>query len=337
MPSYPLQSGGGTLQNVTLQSLTAMVNAVFGTPGQVWWVNPYTGSDANDGKTPATAFATLTQAHASATDSNNDVVYLIANSNTASQTTCYLNDNLVWSKNLLHLIGVNGSPLFSQRSRIAFSAAFAAAKNLFTLSGNGCLMQGLEFFEGVASTLPTGCLNVTGARNHFLRCHIAGMGNAANDISGAYSLNFAGAEENFFEDCTIGQDTIQLGAGTSNQVLNFAANAPANTRNWFRECRFLLNTSSATACLFARGGGVGNLDRATVFEDCLFLNAIASGSTTLTHAMAIATGGGVVILTGPKTGLYGASGWNTNSGVVYATGGPQPTNTTFGLATAITS
>ncbi len=337
MPSYPMQAGGGTLQNVTLQSLIAMSNAVFGTPGQVWWVNPFTGSDANDGKTPATGFATLLQAHAAAGDGTNDVVYLVANSNTASQTTCYQNDNLVWSKNLLHLIGVNGSPLFSQRSRIAFSPGFAAAKNLFTLSGSGCLMQGVEFFEGVASTLPTGCFNLTGARNHFLRCHIAGMGNAANDISGAYSLNFAGAEENFFEDCTIGQDTIQLGAGTSNQVLNFAAASPANTRNWFRSCRFMLNTSSATACLFARGGGAGNLDRETVFEDCLFLNAIASGSTNLTHAMAIATGGGVVLLTGPKTGLYGASGWNSNSGVVYATGGAQPTNTTFGLAVAITS
>ena len=337
MPSYPMQSGAGALQNVTLQSLIAMVNAVFGTPGQVWWVNPFTGNDGNDGLTPQTAFATLAQAHASAADGNNDVVYLVANSNTASQTTAYQNGTLVWSKNLLHLIGVNGGPLFSQRSRIAFNAAFAAAANLFTLSGNGCLIQNIEFFMGVASTLPTGCVSVTGQRNHFNKCHIAGMGNAANDISGAYSLNFAGAQENLFEDCTIGQDTIQLGAGTSNQVLNFANSSPANTRNWFRGCRFMLDTSSATACLFVRGGGVGNLDRETVFEDCLFLNAIASGSTGLTHAMAIATGGGVVILTGSKTGLYGASGWNSNSAVVVATGGPQPTNTSWGLATPITS
>ena len=111
------------------------------------------------------------------------------------------------------------------------------------------------------------------------------------------------------------------------------------TRNWFRGCRFLLDTSSASACLFLRSGATA-MDRENVLEDCLFLNAINSGATPLTHAMAVVAGtspAGVLIVTGSKTGLFGANGWNATSGVIQATGGIQPTNTTFGLATALTS
>ena len=192
----------------------------------------------------------------------------------------------------------------------------------------------------MVSTLPTGCMTVTGQRNHFIRCHISGMGDTHNDISGAYSLQLSGAEENLFEDCTIGVDTTQLGAGTSNSQILFANRAGTGcTRNYFRSCRFMLNTSSATACLFLRSGATA-MDRENVMEDCLSLNAINSGSTTLTHAMAVVAGtspAGVLILTGQKTGLFGASGWNATASIVYATGGAQPSASTYGLATAQTS
>ena len=338
MPYPALQTEAGVFSYQALSALNAMIAGQgFLTQGNVYWVRPTKGDDANNGQSPASAFQTLQAALNAAVSNQNDVVLLCAEGNSASLTTCYQSALLNWNKDQVHLIGLNCGPLYSQRSRIAFVAGYAAATDLFLLSANGCLIQGIEFFMGVASALPTGCMTITGQRNHLYRCHIAGFGNAANDISGAYSLQLKGAEENLIEDCTIGVDTIQVGAGTSNAQIQFTAGATACTRNWFRTCRVMMDTSSATACLFIRGGGVGNLDRETVFEDCLFLNSIGSASTLLTHAMNIATGGGTVLLTGSKTGLFGASGWNANSGVVYATGGVQPTNTTWGLGTAITS
>lgn len=318
--------------NLDVVQANAFIGSQFLTQGKTYFVKPRTGLDGRDGRSPATALKTLARALALAKANQNDVVYLMAEGNTASNTTDYQNALLDWNKDGVHLIGVNAGPLYSQRSRVAFLSTYNAATDLFKVSANGCLIQGIEFFAGVAGTNPTGCMTVTGMRNVFRRCHIAGMGNAANDISGAYSLNLKGAEECLFEDCTIGQDTVALGAGTSNSVLLFTSASPANTRNYFRGCRFMLDTTSATVALFARGGGVGNLDRETVFDDCLFMNF----GTALTHAMAIVTGGGTVILTG-KTGVWGASGWNSSSAVVQATGGIQPTNSTWGLATAITS
>ena len=192
---------------------------------------------------------------------------------------------------------------------------------------------------GVASVLPTGCMTVTGQRNHFSKCQIAGMGNAANDIAGAYSLQLSAAQENLFEDCVIGQDTIALGAATNSVVLFTNVAGAGVTRNTFRGCTFMLDTTSATACLFLRSGATA-MDRVQSFRDCLFINATSSGSTALTHAMAVATGSspaGMIVLSG-NTGLIGASGWNTTaSGNVFAVGGIQPTAASWGLDVAVTS
>lgn len=337
MPYPQLLGEGGVFTYATRDAINALISGQgILTQGNVWWVKPVSGSDLNDGTSPASAFLTLAKALAAATAGQNDVVLLCAEGNTAAATTTYQNALLDWNKDLVHLVGINAGPLFSQCSRIAFQANYAAATDLFKVSANGCIISGIEFFMGVASALPTGCMTVTGMRNHFYRCHIAGMGNTANDIAGAYSLQLKGGEENLFEDCTIGQDTISLSAA-ANSVLLFAAGTTACTRNYFRGCRFMLYSGAAAECLFVRGGGAGVNDRETVMEDCLFLNAIASGAITLTHAFNYVTGGGTIILTGAKTGMFGASGWNANASVIYATGGIQATAASWGLAQSLSS
>jgi hypothetical protein len=340
MSGLQTQANGGSLQLSTLATINTLAASIFPSQGNIYFVNPEFGNDvANDGSRNA-PLQTLARALALATAGQNDIIFLCATSNTAANTTDYQTQTLNWNKDLVHLIGVNAGSQFGQRSRIAFDSAFTGAGNLFTLSANGCLIANIEFFMGVASVNPIGCMSISGQRNHLSKCQIAGMGNAANDISGSYSLQLNGAQENLIEDCVIGQDTVQLGAGTSNSVILFSNNAGTGcTRNTFRKCQIMLDTSSATACLFLRSGATA-MDRVNRFDDCVFINAVSSGSTALTHAMAITTGtspAGMIVLSG-TTGLVGASGWNTTaSGNVFAVGGPQPTNTTWGLDVAVTS
>ena len=320
--------------NFDVVTANAFIGSQFLTQGNTFFVRPVNGRDGNDGKSPKRAFKTLTEALAKCTAGQNDVVYLMAESDSAGGTTDYQGATLNWNKDLCHLIGVNSGPRMSQRSRVAFTSTYAGASNLFTLSANGCLIQGVEFYAGVASVNPTGCMLVTGERNHVRKCHIAGMGNTANDIAGAYSvqLSGAGAGENLFDDCVIGLNTLTLGAHLNSQILcaGYAA------RNTFRNCLVQMFTNHATNHVFLRAPAA-SIDRYLIFEDTQFLNAIDSGSTGLTEAfVVVATSNGTVLLLGGRTGFVGATDWNsTDSGNVRSIDG-SITSATFGLGVAVT-
>jgi hypothetical protein len=321
------------LTNFDIVQANAFIGSPLLTQGKTWFVKAYSGSDNRDGLSPRSALKTLLQAQSQAKANQNDVVNMFAESDTASLTTDYQSATLAWAKDGVHLVGVNARQALSQRSRVAFASTYATASNLFTLSANGCLIANMEFFAGVASVLPTGCFNVTGERNHIVNCHIAGLGGAAgaNDIAGAYSLRISG-QENLFEDCVIGVDTITLGAALNSQLLMGGGAA----RNIFRRCLFVCNTSHATNHVFARIPAA-SIDRFLIFEDCQFINPVNSGSTSLTSAFVVdAAAGGSVVLAGGKTAGVGFSHWNSaNTANVVAVSG-TPASATFGLGVNVT-
>lgn len=300
MPSYPMQTDGGALTQKTLNSLISMVNAVFGTPGQVWWVNPKTGNDQNDGQTPQTAFATLAKAHASAADGNNDVVYLVAASQSASLTTAYQGSALTWSKNLLHLVGVNAGSFISQRSRVATLASAAAFANLFVVSGSGCLFWNLEFYQGAGSTTLSAaqtCVTVTGVRNRFLNCTISGIGDSTLDYAGSNSLTISSADENIFQHCYIGLDTV-IRASATNEVIITGTTA----RSVFEDCTFASYTSGSTFKAVAIGTAV---DRFVQFKNCTFYTAEnITSAVAPTGAIGITTMNGQVQVINPAVFGY---------------------------------
>ena len=278
-----------------ITSMGVPVNGLF-TNGNTFFCKPGTsagGDDSYDGQTPSTPVDTLTVAKSKLTAGNNDVVYLIASSNTAANTTDYQKTTLTWSKDMSHLIGINAGQRFSQRSRIATStsAAGASVAPLMELSGNGCRFEGLEIFAGAPGSAPTAALGgllVSGSRNVIRGCHIAGNGDSTTDAVGQYSLKVTGSE-NFFEDCTIGIDTVDRISATYEMMFSGGA-----TRNIFRRCRIVTRVGSgAAATMNFVNVPVNGIDRHNLFEDCIFINdpsGIAAG-TTMTNAFSI-TGGG---------------------------------------------
>lgn len=331
MSGLATQLNAGVMTQQTLQTLQLLAAGIFPTQGNVYVVNPRTGND-NGSATFSDPLKSITAAYAACVAGQNDVVYLAAAGNTAALTTDYQVETLTWAKDLTHLIGVNGGPLLGQRSRVALISSYATASNLMTVSASGCRFSGLELFSGVASALPTGCLKVTGQRNHFSNCQISGMGNSANDIAAAYSLSLSGAAENLFENCYIGLDTVTLGAAANSQILC----ASQATRNTLRGCHIATYTNHATNNNFLRAP-TGSLDRWLAFEDCRFINPIDAASTLLTQAFIVASdAGGSVLLIGPATGIVGATDWNsTDAGNVRAILG-SVTNNTYGLGIPVT-
>lgn len=282
-----------------MQTFNFQKNYLMQSQGKNIYVKPYSGSDSLSGLSPTAAVKTLTRALDIATANQNDVVYMFAESNTAANCTDYQSTTLTWNKDGVHLIGVNAGQRMSHRSRIAFVSTYDTASNLMTVSANGCLFSGIEILEGVAGTNPTGCLKVTGDRNHFQNCHIAGIGNDANDIAGAYSLSLQGADENYFEDCVIGLDTIGRGSAANYEIRVGESSAYVNQRNIFRGCVIQGLCASAGNYLFMSIPGAGCISRYILFQNCVFINPAASvsGGAAMTSAFSVhASAGGYVLL-----------------------------------------
>ena len=279
--------------------------------GKNIYCRPRLGNDGNTGLTPVAAVKTLKQALSLATANQNDTVYLMAEGNSAANTTDYQSSTLNWNKDGVHLIGVQAGQRLSHRARVGLISTYDTASNLFTLSANGCLIQNIEFFAGVAGTSPTGCMTVTGMRHHIKNCHIAGIDNDNNDIASASSLYIWGnASENYFENCVIGCDTISRGSAASIYEINmlsatgttpgtgFGLLKPA--RNIFKGCYIIGLAGSASQYFFLRVGS-GGADRFVMFDDCVFINAATAvgGGASMGYAFSVATdANGLVILKG---------------------------------------
>jgi hypothetical protein len=135
------------------------------------------------------------------------------------------------------------------------------------------------FITGQAAQID---LLVTGAHNYFKNCQIAGISDAASAAdAGSRSLKIGAAgtaaDENYFEDCVIGEDTNSRGA-VANASLELAG---GSARNVFRRCVFPFYTSASNP-LGILGTGAACCDRFTQFDQCQFLNALSSGSTQMT-------------------------------------------------------
>jgi len=297
MPTgFGTQQAGGSLQPQTLAALNLIGSGVYPTQGNIFFVNPRVGNDNNNGSV-GSPFATLAAAYAMTITGNNDIIYLQAHSNTAADTTNYLASVLTWNKDLVHLIGVNGGPALGQRSRIANLATAAAMAPMVNVTGNGCLFANLEFFQGTPGSGTTSiCVQVTGQRNHFVNCQIAGMGDltVVADVAGSRSLKISGSE-NTFDGCTIGLTTTLRATMTTEVEIS------AGARNLFRNCDFETYTSLSTFKMVSIATGC---DRYMKFLDCNFLGVQnVTSAVAPTGVIGITTMNGQVVMKNPY--VYG--------------------------------
>jgi hypothetical protein len=270
--------------------------------GTHYWVDGVLGGDGNSCLSPKAALKTLSAAYAKTVTGKNDCIHIIGDG--ASTGTTRLAATLTWAKDAVHLVGhCSGSPI-SQRARIAPTSTAVQFTPLMTVSGNGCLFQNVAWFSGFTAGVDAanGCLNVTGSRNVFSNCHIAGGGTtAAANHASMYSLQISGGQENFFNHCTIGLDTVVRSAANAEIVF-----ASAAARNIFEDCTVLSMCDDATH-LFVSAASAGAIDRFVIFKNTLFHNAVASTSTTMTVGMDLHVSmGGTIILSG-NTFMVGAT------------------------------
>lgn len=262
-------------------SLTNFPNGVssFGVPilpaglpatrnSQHFFVDPLNGRAGATG-TFEDPLSTLAAAEELCTANQHDVVFFIG-SGTANALTAAL----TWDKSYTHLIGLTAPTHAAQRARITQTASLTGASPLINITASGCIFSNVYIFQGVADATSLINVQVTGGRNYFHNVHFAGGGHATQAIDGGASLKLDAAEENTFDSCTIGVDTIDAATGMVGILFDTEAH-----RNLFRNCVIRMRAGNAGAAFVEVADSTG-IDRDNTFDNCMFINNHTSNAMT---------------------------------------------------------
>jgi len=232
-----------------------------GPNSQIYLVDPANGSDSNPGTSFSQPLASIEAAEALCVANQHDVVLYLAGSSGNNLAAA-----LTWDKNYTHLIGWCAPTMAAQRARVFQTSTLTGASPLLNITATGCMFQNFYIFQGVDDATSLINVQVTGGRNYFRNVHFAGGGHATMAINGGASLKLNGAEENLFEGCTIGVDTIAAATGMVGILFDGSAQ-----RNVFRKCHVSMLAGHAGAAWLEVADGTG-IDRYTIFDNCLFTN-----------------------------------------------------------------
>ena len=249
------------------------------TAGNVYFLDPVSGNDSNDGKSIKSAFKSLAVAYAALTANQNDVLYYLAGSSGLTLSAAF-----EWGKSYTHLIGLAAPTRVGQRARIFQLSTLTGASPLITVSGTGCRIQNLYIFQGVADATSLINVEVTGGRCYFGNVHFAGGGHATQAVDNGASLSLNGAEECTFDRCTIGVDTIAAGNGMAGMRID-----GDSKRCVFDNCLFTMYAGHIGA-KFVEVVDSAGFDRYMLFDRCLFLNDAVG--FTMTEAFTVPSGMG---------------------------------------------
>lgn len=288
--------------------------------GNIFYVDPGAGSDtANSGTSRDDAFATVTAAYAAMTADQDDVCVIAPSSSTGRTSEAA---SINWAKRRTHIIG-NG-PLRTGWNRAGINFASTATTPSFTVSATNCSFTNIIIsnFNDINVLV-----NVSAAYNTFNYVHFAGIANATTgaDTAGR-SLVITEADDNHFNNCMIGVDTVTNSAANA-QVELIGNTAVARTQ--FNDCIFN-SVGDDGGIRFVLFTGAYSSEVYTLFRNCLFLNS-RGGSTTLTVAMTIpASVNGKVLLDNP--GVYGVTDWADVYTNLYVLRSPTNDTTNQGFA-----
>lgn len=320
---FIMRAGKSTLSD--LADGAGALAGILAAGGDVFYCDPTNGKSTGDALSPETACSNLQTVFDLTTANHNDVVFFIGGATAYNPSAAF-----TWDHDYTHLIGLtNNLPGMGQRARIVNTSSNDLA-TLFTLSGSGCLVSNIQFYDGKDSAADGACVLVSGSRNHLVNCFFAGMGDATASgpatRAGSYSLKVSGSE-NTVSSSTIGLDSIVRSAANAELIVSGA-------RNRFIGCELRSNSVTAGKFLVKIDSSAGDL-RDVQFEDCLFFNYSSNWATGITDAFNMSiTNTAYVILRGAcqfvgvglgvadtVTRVYGA-GAAPNAGMFIST---QPT------------
>jgi hypothetical protein len=282
--------------------------------GRWYFFDPTNGTTDGDAIAPGTANSNLVTVYALLRSGRNDGIVFMTGATSYQPTAAF-----DWNKPYTHLIGANNAlPGMGQRARIVNSSTNDLA-TLFTVSADGCEIANVQFFDGKDSAADGAALLVSGDRNKFTNCFVAGMGDATASgpfsRAGSYSMKISGAENAVIRS-TIGLDTVARTAANHELIVS-------GERNRIIQSEIRSNSTTAGKFLVKIDASADLRD--IQFEDCLFFNYTTNWATGITDAFNI-TGGSThyVILRGSGNQFVGVGMGVANTVTRVYGAGPAP-------------
>lgn len=248
-----------------------------------FYLDPGSGSDGNYGNRIDRAVKTLPVAISRCETGKHDRIVLVESSSFLD-----LAADPSWSLKHSSLVGTS-SGMQGQRNKIEQGSDYGVttAYPMITVSGEGNLFANIYSVHGYSTTEVTLVgWNITGNYQVFKRCHLHGPYNTTLGANSGYiGVKVSGTGFQLFEECTFGNLSIARTGANANVV------CASGTNVLFRDCIFYMFATGTTPYFVSilNTSGIGQW----VFENCKFINC---GTSTLTHAFQVSSGGKAIVI-----------------------------------------
>lgn len=268
-----------------LAVLEDLVRANTLTNGQIFWVVEDSDTDFNlieQRYGNKNVFTTLEEAYAAVTTNRNDVILLAGNTTHAVAT------GIAWSKNRVHVIGLDGGDrLVQQGAKVQLSGAVDSAY-VIKVTGVRNTFRNVKFIQASTHANALTVMQEGGEGNAYVNCTFT-FGAVDNlDQTTAHEV-LAGSDSATYLRCNFGTETLLTSAARSVFHVDQVTTSQEFKSNVLEDCIFLISSSSSTAT-FVRLDAVGDILFTNLFRRCTFIASVDSaGGAALAEAVQTGT------------------------------------------------
>jgi len=260
---------------ITSYGVPIMGNGVPATFGNVFFVDYRNGTDdgSNNGREKDAPLKTLSRAYALATSNNNDVI-LIDGDSTVAETAM-----ITWSKNRIHVIGLNG-PMghYGNGAKVSIGVTTAATDiALLKVTGVRNTFSGIKFISD--NTVAEGLYTIAdgGEYTKFFNCEFY----KSTDLNVTEASEFLhNGDSTQFYNCTFGSTANIIADNVIRpNVLLTATLAGKKCRDTYFENCIFWSKAGGTEHVAVYGANATDVERMLLMKDCTFLNNTLSAAT----------------------------------------------------------
>lgn len=278
-------------------------------------------------------YTSLETAYTAAESNNNDVILLDGNS------THVIANGIAWSKNRIHVFGMDGGDRLVQQGAKVQTTAGAGDAYVIKVTGVRNSFRNIKFIQADTDAAALHVLEEGGEGNLYKNCTFT-FGVVDNlDLTTATEV-LCGSDSATFSKCLFGTETLLTSAARTVFTIDQVTANQEFKSNILEDCIWLISSSSADS-LFISMAAAGDILFTNLFIRPIFMASVDSaGGIALTKGVTTANGTtkGTINLYMPaafNTANLGVNGTNNDALQVY--GAPNATGTDYiGMAPVAT-